>query len=130
MDDDDDKGRNEYYHFWEDHQHHRPFAMGAAFGIPKTTKERANFLNNYTKFIGTSMEGKPHSIHGSPQRDSTFIDFMSLYRNSTFCLIVRIPSFSLCALLVIHLPYGSMGNCLLTLFQVNSLDVICKKLNK
>lgn len=78
--------------YWED----RPFAMGAAFGQKRALPDRKYFLKHHTEFIGSEMGGKPHSIHSlGASRDSSKVDFMALYRNSTFCLIVSVSPFIL-----------------------------------
>ena len=69
----------------------RPFALGAAFGTSRGLSERQEFLARAKEFVGTSLGGKNHSIRDLRKGRGRMsrINFSHLYRNSTFCLILK-----------------------------------------
>ncbi len=97
----------------------RPYFLAAALSSPRGLPLRGEFLKHWKKWIGKSINNKPHQIinmgisRGGKKPMSR--EFIELYRNSTVCLIV---SANLHPFFIVHVshhfPLSVASSCRVT----------------
>ena len=72
----------------------RKYFLGAALGSPRGLPQRSQFLKDWKFWTGDSIGGKPNHVLniGTKRTSEVSRVFKDLYRNSTVCLVVGLPS--------------------------------------